>query len=149
MISIFIFVLAIHHSRAQDVSKKSESKSAEDVYKVVEKMPRFPGCEDKGLEGIDLNQCANMELALYISKKIKYPKKAVENGTQGKAFIEFVIDKTGKLKDIKIIRDPGDGCGEEAARIIKMIGEEHTWIPGILNDEAVNVLITLPIDFKL
>ncbi len=33
---------------------------------------------------------------------MKYPKKAIENLTQGKVITNFVIDTTGFISDIKI-----------------------------------------------
>lgn len=149
IISLVFIVFAIQSTQAQNQTEASTTHIKEEVYKVVEHMPRFPACESKGLKGSDLNQCANTKMAMYIHKNIEYPKTALEKKTEGKAFVEFVVQKDGRLTDIKVIRDPGDGCGAEAVRVINKMGKEHLWIPGKLNDVAVNVLITLPIDFKL
>lgn len=111
-------------------------------------MPRFPGCEGKGLKYRELKDCANTAMAMYISKLLKYPSEAREDGIHGKAIIQFVVQKNGKLKDIKVIHDTGAGCGEAAKRVIEQMAEETTWIPRKERGRAVSVMINLPEDFS-
>lgn len=117
---------------------------------VAEQMPRFPGCEDMVASFKDKENCANKELLKYLYDNIKYPNIAKENMIEGTAVVRFTVDKSGTIKDIKILRDPGAGLGQEAVRVVKSMNHMgQKWTPGKQRGKAVSVLFTLPISFKL
>lgn len=145
-IALTLFALSIY---AQTEQNESRYKDDNEIFKVVEEMPRFPGCEEKGLTKEALKQCSNDELAMFIGKNLKYPSEAREKSVQGKAIVQFVVNKQGKLEDLKILRDPGSGCGDAAIEVINKIKDEITWIPGKQRGQKVKVQFTLPITFKL
>lgn len=119
-----------------------------EVYKVVEQMPRFPGCED--LVEIDGEQtrkdCAQEKMLQFIYTNVKYPKTAREQGIDGVAVVSMIVDKDGSINDVRILRNPGGGTGEEAKRVVEMMPD---WIPGKQGGKEVQVQYTLPIKFKL
>ncbi len=82
----------------------------------------------------------------YLSKNIKYPEKARRMGVEGRVFVEFIIDKNGKLSNFKVVKGIGSGCDEEAVRVLK---KAPNWNPGLQRGRAVPVKMTLPISFKL
>lgn len=94
--------------------------------------PEFPGGEEKMMR--------------YVSNNIKYPKKAKKRGVQGTAVVSFVVNKDGSISDIRILKDPGEGCGEEAARVVR---EMPKWNPGSMDDHPVKVRYTFPLRFRL
>ena len=112
-------------------------------------MPRFPGCEEKRLSKDALKECSNNKLSMFIGENLKYPKDARESSVQGKAIIQFVVNKQGKLEELKLLRDPGSGCGDAALEVIKKMKDEITWILGKQREQKVKVQFTLPITFKL
>jgi protein TonB len=80
-----------------------------------------------------------------LGKNIKYPRQAKQTGTEGKVFVQFVINKMGEPTDLKIINGIGAGCDEEAIRVIA----KSKWIPGRQRGQPVKVRITLPVVFRL
>lgn len=82
----------------------------------------------------------------YLGKNIKYPEVARENNIQGKVLIQFIINEDGTLSDLKIVRNIGGGCDEEALRVVAAMPK---WKPGKQNGKNVKVQFTLPIYFKL
>ncbi len=142
------------------VEKPSEKKIAppppppvaddtEEIFKVVEEMPRFPGCED--LATIDEKKaCADRKLLEFIYKNIEYPPIARENNIEGTVVVRFVVDKDGRVKNPEIVRDIGGGCGEEAARVIKKMNElAEPWSPGKQRGRPVKVYYIMPVKFVL
>jgi protein TonB len=122
----------------------------DEIFKVVEQMPRFPGCEDAGGSNDEKNQCAQTKLLEYIYKNVKYPAIARENGIQGRVVVQFVVEKDGKITDANVVRDIGAGCGEEALRVVNsMNGMNQRWTPGKQRGKPVRVQFTLPVSFKL
>lgn len=118
----------------------------ERIFKVVEEMPRFPGCEQKAIGKSELKECSQKEMIQFVRENIKYPKIAKENGIEGRVIVQFVIGRSGKIKDAKILRDIGAGCGKEAIRVVNAMPK---WIPGKQRGRPVAVQYTLPVGFKL
>jgi protein TonB len=101
-------------------------------YKFVEQMPDYPGGQE--------------ELYKYLQKNIRYPEMARSNGIQGTVYVQFVVNKYGKIKDAKVLRGIGGGCDEEAIRVVMGMPD---WKPGKQNGLAVPVYFNLPVKFTL
>lgn len=119
------------------------------LYKVVEQMPRFPGCEHFS-SNQEITTCAQQELLKFIYKNLSYPAEATENRTEGTVVITFVVEKNGSISNARIVREIGDGCGEEALRVVNlMTAQGLAWIPGEQRGAPVRVQFNLPVKFKL
>ncbi len=99
---------------------------------VVEKMPSFPGGE--------------VELMKFIQKNVNYPWAAKEVGQEGTAYIQFIVEKNGKITNVKCLRDIGFGIEDEAIRVVKKMPK---WEPGEQRGNKVRVKFTIPIKFQL
>lgn len=122
----------------------------EKIFKVVKDLPRFPGCEGQGKSKKELKECSETEMLKFIYSNIKYPKKAREEGTEGKVIVQFIVDHTGTVRNIKILKDIGNGCGEEVKRVILLMNNMgQKWIPGRSRGPIVKAYFTIPITFKL
>lgn len=104
----------------------------EEIFTIVEKMPSFPGGDTK--------------MAEFIQKNIGYPKEELNKGIFGTCYITFIVDKTGEIKDVKVLRGIKDGnlCNSEAVSVVEKMPK---WIPGENNGQKVNVQYNLPIKF--
>ena len=101
-------------------------------FAAVEKLPSFPGGE--------------AAFGNYLARSIRYPKQAKDENIQGRVIISFIVEKDGKLNDIKVLRDLGGGLGIEAVRVLS---ESPNWNPGIQNGKPVRVSYTMPVNFTL
>lgn len=108
------------------------SISDDEVYNIVETDPEFPG----GLEA----------LYRYLSNNIHYPQLARDNGITGKVYVTFVVEKDGSITNVRILRDIGGGCGDEAIRVVKSMPR---WSPGKQRGKPVRVQFNLPVGFDL
>ena len=102
------------------------------VYDVVEQMPSFPG----GMK-------AMMD---YLARNIRYPADAKKNLLEGRVILQFIVDKKGRLSDIKVVRSVESSLDAEAVRVVKSMPR---WNPGIEKGKAVKVRYTLPVTFRL
>jgi len=117
-----------------------------EVFKVVEEMPRFPGCEDLGLKPGDRENCSKEKMLQFIYENLKYPTEAKDTKVEGMVVVQFVVRKTGKVDNIKVVRDIGAKCGKGAAKAVEQMPD---WIPGKQRGKTVDVLYTLPVKFRL
>lgn len=102
------------------------------VFTSVQQMPRFPGGDEA--------------LRKFFAERVNFPVRARENNITGQVFLEWVVNEDGRVSDIKIMRDIGYGCGEEALRVAKMLPKFE---PGRQNGKAVKVFHRMPINFQL
>ena len=116
----------------EDLVESNDTLDGDEIYQIVEEMPKFPGGE--------------AELFHYISKNIHYPQKAREKGIQGRVFIGFVIEKDGSVSNIRNLRGVDSELDAEAIRVVKSMPK---WKPGKHNGEFVRVSYQIPILFKL
>jgi protein TonB len=117
----------------------------EEIFKVVEDQPAFPGCEgisDKAAK----KKCADEKMLQFIYGNIKYPAIARENGVEGMVVVKFVVEKDGSITQAEVVRDIGAGCGAEALKVVNMMPK---WEPGKQRGRAVRVQFNLPVKFKL
>lgn len=120
------------------------------IYKVVEEMPRFPGCEALDTSLQVKSQCAQQRLLAFIYQNIVYPIEARREGNEGTVVVSFVVEKDGFISNPRIVRDIGGGCGEEALRIISAMNQSGVrWTPGKKDGKPVRVQFNLPVKFKL
>ncbi|MEM8583325.1 MAG: TonB family protein, partial [Bacteroidota bacterium] len=119
------------------------------IYNVVDQMPSFPIAEE--IEGDEERKRASERAMLeYIYTEIRYPGEARRAGVEGMAVISFIVETDGSISDVAIARDPGEGLGEEAKRVVsKMIEDDIRWTPGMQGNEAVRFKFNMPIRFKL
>lgn len=130
----------------KEETKTTEDKSTDDeVFKVVEEMPRFPGCEEIP-DAEKRNACAQTKMFEFIFKNIKYPKSAQEEGIEGVSVVKFVVEKDGSIADAEIVRSIGGGCDEEVLKLVYMM---PNWVPGKQGGKVVRTVFNLPVKFKL
>lgn len=82
----------------------------------------------------------------HVMKNLKYPSNALRNGTEGQVVVSAIVNSDGVMKDLKVLQGLGDGCDEEALRVINSF--ESEWIPGMNNGTKVDVMIMLRVAFK-
>ena len=114
----------------------------------AEQMPRFPGCVDGDKKAKDA--CSTKALLTFLSRHLKYPPLARENGIQGTVVVRFVVEKDGSLTNLEVVKDPGGGLGKEALRVTQLMNEmDKKWTPGKQNARPVRVRFNLPVKFRL
>ena len=124
----------------QDTSEWGDVEETEAIYveeerifDVVEENPEFPG--------------GTAALMKYISNNVKYPRISRDNGSQGKAFVRFVVNADGSIQDAEIIKSTGDMyLDKEAIRVIEAMPK---WTPGREKGKPVRVEFVLPLSFRL
>lgn len=82
----------------------------------------------------------------YIQDHLKYPKKAIDNNTEGIVGIEFDVTKTGHLANFKIIKDIDYDC---AAVVIDILKKSKKWNPSLSDGKPVIKKFYIEIPFKL
>jgi len=104
----------------------------EEILVFVEKDPEFPGGPEALLK--------------YLAENLQYPDLARQGNIEGKVYVEFVVEKDGRVTNCKVLRDIGAGCGQEAVRVIKSMPK---WSPGESAGKRVRTRFQQQVVFKL
>ena len=123
---------AVEEKIAEEQVPNEPVPESKKVYESVEQMPEFPG----GVEG----------LMRYLQQNVQYPPTAIQNNVQGRVIVQFIIDETGQVGDVKVVRSVSEEVDAEAVRVIKSMPKFE---PGRQGGEPVSVWYTLPIAFKM
>ncbi|WP_282013666.1 M56 family metallopeptidase [Marinifilum flexuosum] len=102
------------------------------AYNMVDDMPKFPG--------------GHLEIQKFLARNTVYPKEAQEKGEQGRVFVSFIVSKDGMVSDPKIVRGVAPSLDKEAIRVVNSMPQ---WEAGKQDGKPVNVIYTVPINFKL
>ncbi|MBQ3323624.1 MAG: energy transducer TonB [Muribaculaceae bacterium] len=114
--------------------KKEEPKPEKDeVFQSAAHMPSYPG--------------GDAALMKYLSDHLRYPQAAADNNIQGKVIVQFVVEKNGKIGEVKVARSVDKDLDREAIRVCKSL---PAFSPGRnAVGDPVRVWYTLPVQFKL
>ncbi len=97
----------------------------------VDVMPAFPG-------GMD---------AFYEIVGNRFNTPDMDTARTMKVFVYFVVETDGSMSSIKVTRDPGNGLGNEAIRVLKSI--KTKWKPGQIKGVNVRTAYNLPITVNI
>ncbi len=114
------------------VAVEEEEIEEAEIFTVVEESPSFPGGEEARIR--------------FLQENIEYPQMARESGIQGTVYMTFVVEPSGSVSAVRVLRGIGGGCDEEAVRVIQKMPK---WNPGKQRGKPVRVQFTMPIKFTL
>ena len=98
----------------------------------VEQMPQFPGGNDS--------------LIKFIRKNFNYTNKPnTDPIKRTKIYVQFIVDKNGTIKNLKVLKGINPLLDKEALRVMNMMPK---WKPGNQNGETVPVIINYPIQLE-
>lgn len=99
---------------------------------LLNKSPQFPGGKDA--------------LDAYLKSNLKYPKRAIQMGIEGRVVYNILISAEGEISRIMLFKGIFRDCNEEAFYLIKKMPK---WIPGLKDGKPTSMEVMLPIPFVL
>jgi TonB family protein len=112
--------------------EKNKGESYSNAKTVVQQMPEFTG----GSDGV----------FKYLKANLNYPITAKQKKVQGTVYVNFIVDKKGKVLFPYIVRGIDKECDKEALRLVKNM---PLWKPGKNHGKPVIVRQSVPIIFSL
>ena len=114
------------------MTSTAQTKKNNMVYDVVEVMPQYPG--------------GQIAMLKYIMENIKYPEQAMKEGIQGRVTVSFIVEKDGRVSNVRLLRSVQSSLDKEAVRVVKSMPK---WSPGKQKGKPVRVRFVVPVMFKL
>lgn len=139
-------LLAQTPSKSKESSKIVQKQEVETLpYAVIDVAPAFKGCEDI-LDPKERAQCTSDNVSRFVNKN--FDIKAAEAASQAginRIFVKFKIDKSGNVVDV-VSRASNKALSDIANRAVSALPQ---MTPGQHMGKTVNVLYSLPINFKI
>jgi protein TonB len=126
-----------------------EKRVYEEVFKVVEDMPRFyhPDCETLRTKA-ERKECAAEAMLDVIYSNLEYPVEPRVLGIEETVVVSFWVEETGQLTHINAVRGKREDFKAEAVRLVEEY-LRYGWVPGKQRGKPVVVQFNLPIKFEL
>ena len=125
-----------------------EDYSLSEISRLVERTPIFPGCKLSKKSSLperkkEDRECLNKGIRRHVKKNFEYPKIAKKMGIQAKIYTNFVIDKTGIVTDVFVVKN----SARESQIYYTTKKRERKKIQKALlslENEAMRLLLSLP-----
>ena len=133
-------------SDEDEIIEIEEEEEEDEVFNfaVVEDKPIYPGCENVSKD--ERYMCFQQGIMKHIRSNFKYPAIPKEMGISEKIFVQFVIDKLGKITNALVVRGEDKHLKEEALRLVNSIPKLQA---AKQRGKPVPCSFTVPINFKL
>jgi TonB family protein len=136
--SLFFVVLTASTVKAQDTLAYVQITE-------VDVAPIAPGCEEV-VEPRAHMQCLQAMITNHIKSTYEYPEEAKENNITGQVIVRFLIDREGKVREVKVVRSAHELLDREAERIFSTLPQFQ---PAQKDGKNVAVQFYFPINFQL
>jgi|GEM_PF-5586397 len=133
--------------KKEKTSLKTSENNKPQIFKVVEQMPRFPGCEDEDSSEKEIQNCAKDLMLEYLYENLKPTQNGYDEFIEGTFVVQFVVYEDGSLQDFEFVRILGE-CDQCVTRMTEVLKGMPEWVPGLHRGRPVRVLYTLPIKYK-
>ncbi|MBL8002328.1 MAG: TonB family protein [Flavobacteriales bacterium] len=84
-------------------------------------------------------------LPAYIAANLRYPEAAYKRDLQGTVRLDFVIEPSGSVSNLRALDEVGGGCNAEAMRLVRSI----CWSPATFEGRRVRCVQQLTIRFQI
>jgi TonB family protein len=125
-------------AKEESLKKGNTYKNAQGklIYIKADEMPVYAGGEE--------------QMTKYLQDNVQYPQAAKDNGEEGTVFVDFVIDKTGKVTDV-VATDP---VNSDVSKLlidesIRVVSSMPAWTPAKHKGKPVDVGYNIPITFQI
>lgn len=82
----------------------------------------------------------------YLSQHLTYTQLAKENCLEGTVKAEVLINETGKVAEVRIVKGMGSALD---AQVVQLLREMPHWTPAARNGSAIPQRIIVPVTFSL
>lgn len=118
--------------------------NGEPALEKVQTFPLFPVCEDYA--GFNARQlCFQKQMDQFLAKELRMPQEAKDAGVDGWVKVQYIVEKDGSIREVTALEDPGYGCAEEVARVLRSLPR---LIPGVHLGKVVRVKQMLSVQFS-
>lgn len=115
-----------------DEATAADSKEQVINFRVVEKLPEFPGGWPAFMK--------------WLTQNLRYPTAAQKLKIQGRVVVAFIVNKDGTISDLHIVQHAHSYLDREAMRVMRLMPQ---WTAGEDHGEACRTMVAIPVVFSI
>ena len=112
--------------------EETELENNEPPLRFVEQLPEYPGGQEA--------------MVKFLQENLKFPETARKEGISGQVFYEFVVEKDGSVKNVKVLSGVHPDLDAEGMRVLKLM---PNWKPGKQSGAPVRCYYHIPVRFTI
>ncbi len=85
-------------------------------------------------------------LNTYLKKTLRYPQSAIDQSIQGRVRIRFLVNETGELSHLEVVRGTSLGCDSAAFQLVSRMPR---WVPATYMERPVPSVQEMPLTFRI
>lgn len=117
---------------SKPVAKSEPVEETGEIFDIVEVLAQFPG---------GYAACQG-----WIEQNLKYPAIAREEEITGRVIVQFIVNVSGALVDVEVLKSPDPSLSKEALRLVQAM---PSWQPAKIDGKPVRSHVQIPIKFSL
>ena len=140
LLTLLLFLTACQ-IQAQDGTftiKNDDTYSSEEVFKIVEQMPQWSGCDSAA----DPQKCTERKMMEFISYNLKLPTYTEDTAPHTKVYISFVVATNGTVTNVMSMRNTDDPFSKQCVEVVESF---PPFLPGRQRGAVVPVQLQIPI----
>lgn len=94
-------------------------------------------------------RCSSRALAEWAKTSVVYPEADLAEGSDGLEYVTFVINKKGEVSSVNRVESKMEACEGCSKAVLDAVLKMPNWQPAMLNGKPVDVVVTLPVRFKM
>lgn len=113
--------------------------------------PKEPFVDD--MKDVDTSEFKNAEfvggraaMMKFLANNMEYPEDCIMEGIEGKVYLEFFIQKDGRITNVKATKRAHTSMDLEAIRVVRNMPK---FTPATLKGKPIKQVFRLPINFRL
>ena len=92
----------------------------------------------------------NKAMMNFLRDNLQFPESAKEKGIEGTVFVDFVIGKSGSVREVEVTNDTNEEVDQSFRdEAIRVVSSMPKWLPGRQQGKAVDVKFSVPITFEM
>jgi TonB family protein len=115
------------------------------IHELVDEVPAFAHCRQKGKSDEAIRDCSIAYINDFFAENMVFEG----DGPDGDVHAEFVVDKSGFVRNLTLKNDAGSALGAETLRLFNLMNEKNiSWLPGEEDGQKVNVRLRISLHFQ-
>lgn len=120
---------------------------AEEIFRVVENMPSYPGCEHITDEA-SKDACTQRKVLEYLKTNMSYRPAVFEKNVDYVAVIQFLVSNTGLVYDMKVTKAPDEESRAALLKSLQSMASRMLFTPGTQRGRPITFTYRMQVDLK-
>lgn len=118
-----------------------------EIFRVVENMPSYPGCEHITDEAAK-DACTQRKVSEYLKTNLSYRPAVFEKNVDYGAVIQFLVSDQGLVYEMQVTKAPDEESRATLFKALQSMASRMAWTPGTQRGRPITFMYRMQVDLK-